>query len=170
MVTAPECALITLGQIPWPRIAQSPTREALFENARYSNQHFIFIGILLHWITVKPATVNSPISLGFLPPFPVIFTLIVNLTPITQIPSKLELISFLLIKKSLKFTPITWILALLTPLECHPISSSCCIRVKTLKLNTGKCFKQSDFNRWNEQITFYYKKMPNHVIVSDEIS
>ena len=40
-----------------------------------------------------------------------------------------------MIKNSLKFTPITRILVLVNPLRCHPISSSCCIMVKTLFLH-----------------------------------
>ena len=66
-------------------------------------------------------------------------------------------------------TPITRILVLLTLLGCHPISSSCCIRVKTLKLTLvtikGNLILIGETNRSRVII-----KMPYHVTVFDERS
>ena len=61
-----------------------------------------------------------------------------------------------MIKNSLNFTLITQILVPLIPLGCHPISSSCCVGVKTLKL-TWAYNTQFDSNWCNEPITFYHK-------------
>ena len=59
------------------------------------------------------------------------------------------------------------ILVLLAPLGCHTISSSCCIRVKTLKLTL---IKTKAIWLVKNKTDHVYHKMPNHVTFSDEIS
>ena len=50
---------------------------------------------------------------------------------------------------------------------CHPINSSCCTRVKTLKPTLANTKSNLILISANKQITFYHKKT-NHVTVSDE--
>ena len=73
------------------------------------------------------------------------------------------------LKKSLKFTPVTQIVVLLTLCRCHSINSFCYIGVKTLKLtlvNTkGNLILTCEMNR-----SCFIIKIPNYVTVSDEIS
>lgn len=73
-------------------------------------------------------------------------------TRVNYFPTNSKKISFLLIKKLLKITPITL-------LGCHATGSSFCIISKnTTKSNTGKHLSQFHFNWRNEQISFYHNK------------
>ena len=78
-------------------------------------------------------------------------------------------IPFPWLKKSLKFTPVTQIVVLLTLCRCHSINSFCYMGVKTLKLtlvNTkGNLILTCEMNR-----SCFIIKIPNYVTVSDEIS